>query len=256
MRWLMESEKRPMAVAVVIVCFLLGGALSWLGNSTRGNEWNHAIAEPVVREPGNLESGPAFRIRETTAAALLESLPVKGRAPKTGYKREQFGAAWTDVDRNGCDTRNDVLRRDLLDAEFVRGSSCLVAAGILLDPYTGAQIDFQRGSKTSAAVQIDHVVALGDAWQKGGQRLEPNRRLALANDPLNLLAVDGPANGKKSDGDAATWLPPNESFRCGYVARQISVKAAYSLWVTEAEKTAMAKVLGGCMQQQSQGSGL
>ena len=95
-------------------------------------------------------------------------------------------------------------------------------------------------------MQIDHVVALSDAWQKGAQQLTEAQRLSFANDPLNLLAVDGPANQQKSDGDAATWLPPNKSYRCDYVARQISVKSSYGLWVTRAEHDAMARVLGDC----------
>ena len=181
------------------------------------------------------------------ALAVLATLPVKGRAPKTGYSRDQFGPAWSDVDHNGCDTRNDVLRRDLTSVALRPGTrDCVVLSGVLADPYTAAAIHFLRGNATSTAVQIDHVVALSDAWQKGAQQLSPARRLAFANDPLNLLAVDGPANQSKSDGDAATWLPPNKSYRCNYVARQISVKSSYGLWVTQAEHDAMARVLTNC----------
>lgn len=187
---------------------------------------------------------PAFASK---ALAVLETLPIKGRAPKTGYERALFGQAWADVDRNGCDTRNDILDRDLTGKTFKPGTrDCLVLAGTLADPYTGTTISFVRGTATSSAVQIDHVVALSDAWQKGAQQLTLEQRTAFANDPLNLLAVDGPANQQKSDGDAATWLPPNKSYRCDFVARQISVKATYSLWVTRAEHDAMAGVLGGC----------
>ncbi|WP_414826644.1 DUF1524 domain-containing protein [Arthrobacter sp. Soil763] len=182
-----------------------------------------------------------------TALKMLSTLPVKGRAPKTGYSRDQFGEAWADVDRNGCATRNDMLRRDLTAAVLKPGTrGCVVLSGTLSDPYTGSSIAFVRGAATSTAVQIDHVVALSDAWQKGAHRLAPARRVAFANDPLNLLAVDGPANMQKSDGDAATWLPPNRAFRCTYVARQIAVKAKYALWVTPAERDAMARVLGNC----------
>jgi hypothetical protein len=120
---------------------------------------------------------------------------------------------------------------------------------VLDDPYTGAEIQFVRVSSTSGEVQIDHVVALSDAWQKGAQDLEFTERVIFANDPLNLLAVDGPANQEKGDADAASWLPPNRAFRCRYVARQIAVKAEYKLWVTEAEKAAMRRVLNGCGDQ-------
>jgi hypothetical protein len=185
-----------------------------------------------------------------TALAALAALPVKGRAPKTGYSRDQFGQAWADVDRNGCDTRNDVLRRDLTDVTLKAGTrGCLVLAGTLHDPYTGRTIAFVRGESTSAAVQVDHVVSLSDAWQKGAQQLSRTTRTAFANDPLNLLAVDGPTNSAKGDGDAATWLPPRKSFRCAFVARQVAVKAKYHLWVTAAERDAIARILGTCPTQ-------
>jgi hypothetical protein len=181
------------------------------------------------------------------ALDVLATIPVKGRAPKTGYSRDQFGQAWADVDHNGCDTRNDMLRRDLTAAALKPGThDCVVLSGVLNDPYTASLINFLRGNSTSTAVQIDHVVALSDAWQKGAQQLTAAQRLSFANDPLNLLAVDGPANMKKSDGDAATWLPPNKSYRCAYVARQISVKSSYRLWVTQAEHDAMARILADC----------
>jgi hypothetical protein len=175
---------------------------------------------------------------------------VAGRAPKTGYDRARFGPAWADVDRNGCDTRNDVLRRDLTRYTLKAGThGCLVLKGTLHDPYTGRTIAFVRGQTTSIAVQIDHVVALSDAWQKGAQGWTTAKRTAFANDSLNLLAVDGPTNGSKGDGDAATWLPPVKSYRCAYVARQVAVKRSYGLWMTRAEKDAVARVLSACPSQ-------
>ncbi|MBW3656603.1 MAG: DUF1524 domain-containing protein [Gemmatimonadetes bacterium] len=185
------------------------------------------------------------RAGERTAMAVLATLPVKGRAPKTGYDRDLFGQAWADVDRNGCDTRNDVLRRDLTGETFRPGTrDCVVVSGQLADPYTATTITFTKAD--AGAVQIDHVVSLSDAWQKGAQQWDPGKRLAFANDPLNLLAVDGPANASKSDGDAATWLPPNTAYRCAMVARQTAVKASYGLWVTAAEREAIAGVLSSC----------
>jgi hypothetical protein len=194
---------------------------------------------------------PVNRIPEGRALDALEGLAVKGRASKDNYNREAFGQAWADVDRNGCDTRNDILRRDLVDVLLMEGSRCRVAAGRFHEPYTAQHVEFRRGSESSRAVQIDHVVPLGDAWQKGAQGLTAAQRLSLANDPLNLIAADGPANQQKSAGDAATWLPKNTSIRCHYVARQISVKTAYSLWVTEAERDAMKRVLGTCPDQRT-----
>lgn len=192
---------------------------------------------------------PAYATAQTrTAVAVLATLDVKGRAPKTGYDRALFGPAWKDVDRNGCDTRNDILARDFKSITRKNGG-CTILKGVLVDPYSGRTIYFTRGVGTSNAVQIDHVVALSDAWQKGAFRWSYEKRMAFANDPLELLAVDGPLNQQKSDSDAASWLPPNKNFRCSYVARQIAVKSKYEIWVTAAEKDAMQRVLSSCPTQ-------
>lgn len=182
-----------------------------------------------------------------TALVALGLLEVKGRAPKTGYDRDLFAYREVDLDGNGCDTRNDVLRRDLTGLTLKPGThDCVVQTGTLADPYSGTTIPFVRGAATSGDVQVDHVVALSDAWQKGAQQLDPAARHRLGNDPLNLLAVSGPLNTQKGDGDAATWLPPSKAFRCAYVARQVAVKFTYGLWVTAAERDAIAGVLASC----------
>lgn len=178
------------------------------------------------------------------ATTILAKLAIKGRAPKTGYDRALFSDGWGDI--GNCDTRNYILARDLKSITWRTSPACTVATGILKDPYTGKVINFVRGVGTSNAVQIDHVVAVSDAWQKGAQKLTSVQRYNFYNDPLNLLAVDGPTNGQKSDSDAASWLPPQKSFRCSYVARQIAVKYKYRLWVTQAERDAMARVLKTC----------
>lgn len=176
----------------------------------------------------------------------LQKLEIKGRAPKTGYTRSAFSDGWDTV--STCDVRNMILARDLTDISYV-SPTCKVSAGSLLDPYTARSITFLRGPETSDDVQIDHVVALSDAWQKGAQQLGSDQRRAFANDPLNLLAVDGPTNQKKGDSDAASWLPPNKSYRCPYIARQVAVKTKYALWVTRSEYDAIAKVLSSCPTQ-------
>lgn len=179
------------------------------------------------------------------ARDLLEALPVKGSAPKTGYDRvADFGEAWLDVDGNGCDTRDDILGRDLTDV--VRRDGCVVLSGTLADPYTGASIAFERGPETSARVQIDHVVPLLDAWRTGARSLTQEARERLANDPLNLVAVDGPTNQRKGAGNAATWLPPAKAYRCEYAARQVAVKSAYGLWVVPPERAALERILAAC----------
>ena len=176
------------------------------------------------------------------ALTILEKLEIKGRAPKTGYARTEFYKDWPNID--GCSLRQRIIKREFGDSAVLDG--CNVISGSYLEPYTGETKTFTERSEISTGVQIDHVVALSDAWQKGAQNLSKDERYNLATDPLNLLAVDSSANQKKSDGDAATWLPPNKSFRCQYVARQVSVKYKYHLWVTEAEKSAIEKVLEPC----------
>lgn len=223
------QQRRRRIIAVIV---LLAALAAWIVQTIPISQ----PAAPVQRRGGNGE----------LASAALEMLPMKGRAPKTGYKRAQFGDGWAKL--GNCDTRNLILQRDLKNV-VLEDDKCKVRTGALNDPYTGKAIAFARGASTSAAVQIDHVVALSNAWQTGAQQLSAERRVQLANDPLELLAVDGPANQQKGDGDAATWLPSNKPFRCQYIARQIAVKRKYVLWVTESEKAAMARVLSSCPEQ-------
>lgn len=187
---------------------------------------------------------PSFDQSASSDQTALEGLLVKGRAPKTGYSRAQFGDGWGTS--AGCDTRNRILQRDLKNIEL-DSESCKVMSGTLEDPYTGKSINFIRGETTSDDIQIDHVIALSNAWQTGAQALSFNQRVQFANDPLNLLAVDGSANQQKSDGDAATWLPPNKPFRCQYVKRQMDVKRKYALWVTQPEAEAVKRITLGCL---------
>lgn len=183
-----------------------------------------------------------------TVLAVLEDIPVKGRAPRTGYDRGKFGPAWTDdVDvqggHNGCDTRNDILRRDL-ESLTVKPDTmgCVAQSGWLDDPFSGERLWFKRPG-ASKHIHIDHIVALSDAWQKGAQQLSVEQRKNFANDPLNLWAVDGSLNMSKGDSDAATWLPPNTSIRCDYVSYQVAVKDRYNLWMTTAEKQKIADIV-------------
>jgi hypothetical protein len=182
----------------------------------------------------------------TAAQQRLAKLEVKQAGAMTGYSRAKFGPAWEDVDLNRCDTRNDILARDLRPRSFKGESECKVAEGKLADPYTGKPISFVQGNKTSSAVQIDHVVALAAAWRTGAKQWTGDPRPFYANDPLVLLAVDGPANNAKGDKDAANWLPPNGAYQCKYVAKQISIKTKYALWVTPPEQAEMAEVIADC----------
>ncbi|QCO98624.1 HNH endonuclease [Arthrobacter sp. 24S4-2] len=228
-----------------LAALLLAGSLTGCEAASHvGTKLAEAIGDARSGATGAPSAAPA---EAAAALAQLETIPVKGRAPKTGYSRDNFGPAWADVDHNGCDTRNDILARDLTNETFKASThDCVVMTGTLADKYTGKTIEFVRGADTSSAVQIDHIIPLSLAWQTGAQQISEEQRKLLANDPLNLMAADGPANMAKSDKDAATWLPANKAFRCEYVARQTAVKAKYKLWVTRPEHDAIAGTLDGC----------
>jgi hypothetical protein len=231
-----ERRRRFSVVLLAVICVIAGVLSEAIRERSAPTS---APTQNVVTQQAPVASAPAIQ--------ELEKLQIKGRAPKTGYSREQFSNDWGKI--NGCSLRELILLRDLQNTKLDE-DGCRVLAGTLqLDPYTGKTIDFQRGATTSQAVQIDHVVAVSDAWQKGAQQLSPDLRYQFYNDPLNLLAVDGPTNNNKGDGDAATWLPPNKDYRCRYVARQIAVKIRYTLWVTQAEYDAIKNVLGSCPAQ-------
>lgn len=199
------------------------------------------------------EWGTRDRDRDEAASAdgdilaALDALPVRGRAPTTGYSREMFGDGWLDLDGDGCDTREEILRRDLMDVVYRPDDpGCTVSTGVLDDPFSGQTITYVKGSESRPGVDIDHVVALSDAWQKGASRWDGGKRIAFANDPINLLAVDRDLNQQKSDSDAASWLPPNRAFWCDYAAAQVSVKYAYTVSVTAAERDSLGRVLSSC----------
>ncbi len=185
------------------------------------------------------------------ARDVLEKLEVKGRAPKTGYSRDKFYDTWPS--ENGCNLRQRILKRDFGEQAVLDKDNCTVIAGKIYEPYLGVWMDFKEKSEISKGLQIDHIVALSDAWQKGAQYKDKDTRFKIATDPLNLIAADASENMKKSDGDAATWLPKNKSFRCQYIARQISVKYKYGLWVSSSEKDAMVRVLNSCTEERAVG---
>jgi uncharacterized protein DUF1524 len=200
-----------------------------------------ALANPDGTKPGlALISSLAERSK---ARELISGLATKGRGPKTGYERDEFGTAWTDtadgvpLARNGCDTRNDLLARDGQDVRLRSGSDCVVVSMTLNDPYTGETLQWTK--QRAATVQIDHVVPLSYSWQMGSSRWTEAKREQLANDPLNLIPVDGPTNSSKGDSGPASWLPPNKAIRCAYVARFAQVALKYEMPVTSADKEIM-----------------
>ncbi|MCM2390233.1 HNH endonuclease family protein [Streptomyces albipurpureus] len=206
---------------------------------------------PLANPEGTARGlGPIGSDADRTAAReLIAKVSTKGRGPRTGYDRDEFGSSWTDsadgvpLARNGCDTRNDLLARDGSQLRYRQGSDCVVVAMTLRDPYTGALIDWRK--QRASQVQIDHVVPLSYGWQLGAARWSAEKRRQFANDPLNLLPVDGAANSRKRDSGPASWLPPNKPIRCAYAARFAQVAVAYELAVTSADKEVMLAQCGG-----------
>jgi hypothetical protein len=179
------------------------------------------------------------------ARAQLAGLAVVSGTSATPYRRAAFGDPWIDVDDNGCDTRNDILARDLLNPVF-RTGGCKVLSGILIDPYDGQRVDFVSGPTTSPLVQIDHVVALAWAWRHGAEDWTAQRRIAFANDPANLVAASEAMNQEKGADGPSRWLPPVRELRCGYVERWIGVLAVYRLGIDKADRAAADAVLRTC----------
>lgn len=237
---LVVSSDRPhRRRRIIFILLIVAGIVGFLVYSELHQKTTPDNAITVPLTPKLVES-------QDNAVSALGRLAIKGRAAKTGYTRKQFGNGWKDTG-GGCNMRDRILARDFSQETFRSETDCDVMTGTLNDPYTGKVIEFSRAK--SSAVQIDHIVALSNAWQTGAQQLTAQKRAELANDPLELIAADGPANNQKGDGDAATWLPSNKPYRCQYVARQVAVKLKYNLWVTQAEHDAMANVLNTCPQQ-------
>ncbi|WP_181134132.1 MULTISPECIES: HNH endonuclease family protein [unclassified Rathayibacter] len=217
-----------------------------------------AVVEPSApeTEPSAPQTEPSAPETEPSAPQTEPSTPplatlaalasVEGPAA-VPYDRDLFGQAWSDVDRNGCDTRNDVLGRDLLAPVFKPGTrDCKVLTGTLIDPYDGASVAFVSGTDTSRLVQIDHVVALGWAWHHGAWSWTDDQRLAFANDPANLVAASEQTNRAKSDAGPGEWLPPAAELRCGYVEQFVAVLSDYGLGIDARDRVASEAVLAVC----------
>lgn len=245
----------PAAPALAAVLLLVGCEALEEGGSPAARDGGAQVDGRVVSpldNPKGVEPGLAPLTGETDRTAgreLIATVRTKGRGPRTGYDRDEFGYAWKDTAdgvpfaRNGCDTRNDLLQRDGQELRFKSGSDCVVVAMTLADPYTGKTIEWRKAK--AAEVQIDHVVPLSYSWQMGSSRWSVAKREQLANDPLNLIPVDGGTNSSKSDSGPAAWLPPSKRIRCAYAVRFAQVAAKYEMPVTTADKEMMLRQCGG-----------
>ena len=234
---------------IIAVLLAIGAFCAYLIFNPNSYEYE-ALLDPNLKKPAEIPlKAEQTKADSTKAIDVLENRAVQEKNTSEKYYRKLFYDSWG-IDEYGCNTRERILNRDLKNTVLI---GCKVQSGTLIDPYTGKTIEFVRGQETSSLVQIDHVVALSNAWSTGAYKLGSNTRYELSQDPLNLLAVEGQANQDKSDASADVWLPPNEAFRCQYVARQISIKYKYHLWVTPAEKFAMQRVLALCPEEPTVG---
>ncbi|MGW1893187.1 HNH endonuclease family protein [Streptomyces sp. NPDC002004] len=243
---------------VVVAALLMVGATGCKSPEAGGSSTGHGAAAPdghavsPLKNPDGTGPGLAPLTSEAdkaTARRLIETLPTKGRGPKTGYARDKFGYAWMDtadgvpLAHNGCDTRNDLMKRDGQQLHFRSGSDCVVVSMTLRDPYTGTIIEWRK--QKAAEVQIDHVVPLSYSWQMGSSRWPESKRKQLANDALNLIPVQGRANSAKGDSGPAAWLPPNGRIRCAYAVRFAQVAHKYGIPVTTPDRQMMLKQCDG-----------
>lgn len=236
---------------------LTGAFSQWVSNAGAADSQDAPLplidAQPLPAQEAPQEGIAPETFAATADAATLESLSVDDAlGGKPIYNRDHFGQAWSDdVDveggHNGCDTRNDILRRDLTDI-VVRNKTrdCVIEKGKLVDPYTGSTINFVRGGKKKHGVDIDHIVPLANAWYAGAYTWDEQKRRNFANDPINLVATSLEANRIKKAKTADQWMPSNKAFTCEYAQRQIRVKSLYALTVTTREKAALAGALKSC----------
>lgn len=252
----MKNKKTLMTTALSVAMFLSLSACS----STVKPETavtppvasESASATPVASEPVTPAETPVAPVEPAPAASgtaleALETLTVAPFSSTSKYQRANFGETWEDIDSNGCETREDILKRDIPNAT-IKGK-CDVRKGSFSDPYTGKTINFNADDGKGGGVDIDHIIPLSLGWKTGASEWDAAKRLKFANDPLNLMASDSGENRKKGDKDASAYLPPNKAFHCEYVARQVSVRVKYGTWITPAEKSAIYTVLQSCPTQ-------
>ncbi|WP_434157551.1 HNH endonuclease family protein [Clavibacter michiganensis] len=255
----MRRQTRRLLILAAVVLSIGGVAGGWYGKGLVFTQEPADSATAATTGSTATTTGPVVDALTTAglvrggvvdAAAVrsvVDALPADTHARTPDYDRAAYGPSWADTDHNGCDQRNDVLARDFTAVTYTKADrGCTVATGHLADVYTGRSIDFTRGKTTSAAVQIDHLVPLGWAWQHGAAAWTGDRREELATDFNNLQAVDGPTNEAKSDQGPATWVPPAAGYDCLYVTRFAYVLHAYALTIDDADRAAIDHTLSSC----------
>lgn len=203
-----RKPKHETVIGGLLAAVALAGVGLWAGNGFDAGDRKNGHSTEIVSESGN---------------------------PDSGYSRAKFGPTWFDADRNGCDTRNDVLARDLTNTK-VAEDGCTVLSGVLTDELTGKVVQFTRGRATSSAVQVDHRLALSAAWKMGAASWSTEQRIVFANDTSNLESMDGPSNTAKSDKAPSEWMPPVKSEWCGYATDWAATATKYELTVAAADQ--------------------
>lgn len=174
--------------------------------------------------------------------AALADLSVAKPEDDNTYERDAFGDGWADLDSDGCETRDEILARDLTNV--VTDDGCDVKSGTLHDPYTGQTIHFTDDEWWT--VHVDHIYPLAHAWRMGADDWTAEKRLRFANDPINLLAVDGPTNSSKGDSGPGEWVPLTRDYACTYGRKYVRVATTYNLPVTDADRDSLAALLATC----------
>lgn len=233
----------------------LAVALSVVGGAAQAPALTTSGTEPLVSAGWMQEVDGELYVNGPAVAQVAATLDVYSK-PVPGYDRVgYFGQAWaTKVD--GCDTRNRILKRDMVSSNTdwsSKGDSCTVTRGVLDDPYTGTVIQFQHSNYptkkagNSSTIQIDHIVPLKAAWNGGANTWTQDKRVQFANDPVNLWAAQGSANGAKRGDLFGAWKPANSAFWCEYVAKQVWVLDQYDIAVLQSDKDAFVAEAQTCL---------
>lgn len=256
----MKTRRRLSSIWAVLTALVLLSAVQPAALAEEGTSPYTAYAEAAKGIAADNPAPQDWNTAQADNSGSSHPDAWQRSSGRTGW----FGESWYDVDGNGCDTRNDVLKRDLTEVSYKKGSDCVVASGNLKDPYTGKDISFKRGKDTSSAVQIDHLLPLGYVYAHGGWAWDADARLAIANDPGNLLAVDGPANGQKSDSGPTTspkgqssngtwttdggkgWVPVNQPFICEYAASLTATARKHGLGMPDGDRQWLVSKLESC----------
>lgn len=212
-------------IGLVIAVFLLGRFThtDLLGMARDGSD-------AISRTLGGLTGG---------GPADLKDLRVAEAGSMHGYRPSKFPD--DDSDANGCDTRDDVLARDLGDVH--RDGSCTVTSGTLRDPYTGRTVRYRRDHP--GTVRVEHVVPLPVAWRSGASDWDQAERTRFANDADTLVAVAARTARDRGERPPDRWRPARR-YQCAFAQRYVTVAHDYDLTVTKAQHDALDTMLGGC----------